>query len=56
MSRRLNAQARRLGQSGADKVSAREKALTMFPKRGLWTTDKMARLISRFLEGRRKRT
>jgi hypothetical protein len=54
MSRRLNSQARRLGQSGATKESAREKALTMFPRRGMRTVDKMARLISRFLEGRKK--
>lgn len=54
MSRRLNTQARRLAQSGADKASVREKALTMFPKRGPRSTDKLARLVSRFLEGRRK--
>lgn len=55
MSRRLNTQARRLGQRGAVKESAAGHATAMFPVRGRRTADKVARLVSRFLEGRRKK-
>lgn len=56
MSRRLNAQARRLAQRGATKETAASHATSLFQTRGTRTKEKIARLVSRFLEGRRKRT
>ena len=56
MSTRLNGQVRRLGQAQATRESAAARTTAMFPTRGRKTSAKIARLISRFLEGRRKRT
>ena len=54
MSRRLNDQTRRLGQRKATRDTAGSHAMALFPTRGQRTQAKVARLVSRYLEGRRK--
>jgi hypothetical protein len=54
MSRRLNNQVRRLAQRGATKETARQHATSLFQSRGPRTDAKVARLVDRFLNGRKK--